>query len=101
MACKTSQEGKAAAFNKHLAPFVNSSLDRAVHGRIQVMDQQAPSKVLIQDIAKLEEIVRRTATNHRLACSRTGIKLKEGILEMLINLHNCGLVSTSITIVWS
>ena len=76
MACETSQENKVAAFNKRLAPFVNSSPGRAVHDRIQGMEQQAPSKVLIQDIAKLEEIVRRTATNHRLACSRTRIKLK-------------------------
>ena len=76
MACETSQKGKTAAFSKSLGPFVDSSLGRAVHDRIQVMEQQPPSKVLIQDIAELEEIVRRTATNHRLACSRTRIKLK-------------------------
>jgi len=49
----------------------------------------------------LQKVVRSAARNHRLACSWARVKLQESILQMLINLHDSCLVTTSVAVIWS
>lgn len=55
--------------------------------------------LLLWSVCGLQEIIRDTAGGAGFSTTCCGVKGQEGILEVLINLHNCGLVPTSVTIV--
>lgn len=49
--------------------------------------------------ACLEEVVWCSAGHHRLTGTRARIELKEGVLQMLINLHDRCLITTSVAVI--
>jgi len=77
--------------------------DRGV--QVQKINQESP--IAFQDssegkggmLVRLEEVVWSPATDHGLTSSRARVKLQEGILQVLINLHNGRLVAASVAIV--
>lgn len=47
-----------------------------------------------------KEVIGGPPRDHGLTRSWARIKLKESVFEMLVNLHDCGLITTSVTVVW-
>lgn len=50
-------------------------------------------------VGRLEEVVGGAARDHWFSSSWTRIKLQEGVFQMLINLHDSSLVTTSVAVV--
>lgn len=48
----------------------------------------------------LQEVIRDMAADVRLATTRSWVKLEEGVFQMLVNLHDGSLITTSIAVVW-
>lgn len=48
----------------------------------------------------LQEVIRCPAGDHWFACTRTWIELQKSVLEVLVDLHDCGLVTATVAVIW-